>query len=84
MAFFKKLKDKLFKSSSKLEQGLDAIVEDGGEDDVSSREPSRSPAVGHLLAAALYDANAGGLSGMVPKGYLGWKHDSVNNWRHCS
>lgn len=31
MAFFSKLKDKLFKSSSKLEQGLDAIVEDGGE-----------------------------------------------------
>ena len=31
MAFFKKLKEKLFKSSSKLEEGLDAIVEDGGE-----------------------------------------------------
>ena len=31
MAFFTKLKDRLFKSSSKLEQGLDAIVEDGGE-----------------------------------------------------
>ena len=31
MAFFKKLKDKLFKSSSKLEEGLDAIVSDGGE-----------------------------------------------------
>jgi len=31
MAFFSKLKDKLFKSSSKLDQGLDAIVEDGGE-----------------------------------------------------
>ena len=30
MAFFKKLKDKLFKSSSRLEEGLDAIVEDGG------------------------------------------------------
>ena len=28
MAFFSKLKDKLFKSSSKLEQGLDAIVEE--------------------------------------------------------
>lgn len=34
MAFFSKLKDRLFKSSSKLEQGLDAIVEEGGEDDV--------------------------------------------------
>ncbi|MFT4784396.1 MAG: fused signal recognition particle receptor [Paracoccaceae bacterium] len=28
MAFFKKLKDRMFKSSSKLEQGLDAIVEE--------------------------------------------------------
>jgi fused signal recognition particle receptor len=32
MAFFSKLKNKLFKSSSRLEQGLDAIVEDGGEE----------------------------------------------------
>ncbi len=31
MAFFSKLKDRLFKSSSKLEAGLDAIVEDGAE-----------------------------------------------------
>ncbi|WP_424979683.1 signal recognition particle-docking protein FtsY [Leisingera sp. S232] len=31
MAFFSKLKERLFKSSSKLEQGLDAIVEDGAE-----------------------------------------------------
>ena len=30
MAFFKKLKDRLFKSSSKIEEGLDAIIEDGG------------------------------------------------------
>jgi fused signal recognition particle receptor len=30
MSFFKKLKDKLFKSSKKLDEGLDAIVEDGG------------------------------------------------------
>ena len=33
MAFFKKLKDRLFKSSSKLEEGLEAIVEDGGEEE---------------------------------------------------
>ncbi|MDP2580837.1 signal recognition particle-docking protein FtsY [Shimia thalassica] len=32
MAFFSKLKDRLFKSSSKLEEGLDAIIEDGGEE----------------------------------------------------
>lgn len=31
MAFFKKLKERLFRSSSKIEEGLDAIVEDGGE-----------------------------------------------------
>ena len=31
MGFFKKLKERLFKSSSKIDQGLDAIVEDGGE-----------------------------------------------------
>ncbi len=36
MAFFSKLKDRLFKSSSKLEEGLDAIVEDGGEEEASS------------------------------------------------
>ena len=28
MSFFSKLKDRMFKSSSKLEAGLDAIVED--------------------------------------------------------
>jgi len=38
MSFFNKLKNKLFKSSSKLEEGLDAIVEDGGEEEVT--EPS--------------------------------------------
>ncbi|MDQ2093523.1 signal recognition particle-docking protein FtsY [Rhodalgimonas zhirmunskyi] len=45
MAFFRKLKDKLFKSSSKLEEGLDAIVEDGGvEEEVEvSVEPAPEP-----------------------------------------
>ncbi|PRY25132.1 fused signal recognition particle receptor [Aliiruegeria haliotis] len=38
MAFLKKLKDRLFKSSSKLEEGLDAIVQEGGEAEVA--EPS--------------------------------------------
>ncbi|WP_306155006.1 signal recognition particle-docking protein FtsY [Roseovarius sp. MMSF_3281] len=33
MAFFKKLKQRLFKSSSKIEDGLDAIVEEGGEEE---------------------------------------------------
>ncbi|GAA6189258.1 signal recognition particle-docking protein FtsY [Litorivita sp. NS0012-18] len=43
MAFFSKLKDRLFKSSSKLEQGLDAIVEDGGEEEVVA--PKAAPEV---------------------------------------
>ncbi|MDG2249187.1 MAG: signal recognition particle-docking protein FtsY [Paracoccaceae bacterium] len=33
MAFFKKLKERLFKSSSKIDEGLDAIVEDGGREE---------------------------------------------------
>ncbi len=33
MSFFKKLKDRLFKSSSKLDEGLEAIVAEGGEID---------------------------------------------------
>ncbi|KPA21746.1 Signal recognition particle receptor FtsY [Shimia sp. SK013] len=44
MAFFSKLKDRLFKSSSKLEEGLDAIVEDGGaEEAVAAPEPAAAP-----------------------------------------
>jgi len=43
MAFFTKLKDRLFKSSSKIEQGLDAIVEDGGEAEVLADEPQEVP-----------------------------------------
>lgn len=38
MSFFKKLKDKLFKSSSKLDEGLNAIVAEGAEDVVSDDE----------------------------------------------
>ena len=35
MAFFKKLKSKLFKSSSKIDEGLEAIVDDGGAVDTA-------------------------------------------------
>lgn len=31
MSFFKKLKDRMFKSSSKIDEGLDAIIEEGGQ-----------------------------------------------------
>jgi fused signal recognition particle receptor len=43
MAFFSKLKEKLFKSSSKIEEGLDAIVEAGGEPDRPSDVPAPAP-----------------------------------------
>ncbi|MBO9450045.1 signal recognition particle-docking protein FtsY [Tropicibacter sp. R16_0] len=43
MAFFSKLKDRLFKSSSKLEKGLDAIVEDGGEEETLTPDPQPAP-----------------------------------------
>ena len=38
MAFFKKLRDRMFKSSSKLEAGLDAIIEEGAADDGAPSE----------------------------------------------
>ena len=33
MSFFTKLKNRLFRSSSKISEGLDAIVADGGEEE---------------------------------------------------
>ncbi|SHG97294.1 signal recognition particle-docking protein FtsY [Marivita hallyeonensis] len=39
MSFFGKLKSKLFKSSSKLDEGLDAIVQDGGEETPTPEAP---------------------------------------------
>ncbi|MFV1465224.1 MULTISPECIES: signal recognition particle-docking protein FtsY [unclassified Phaeobacter] len=43
MAFFSKLKDRLFKSSNKLEEGLDAIVEEGAA--VQQPAPEKTPEV---------------------------------------
>ncbi|MGP6088045.1 signal recognition particle-docking protein FtsY [Antarctobacter jejuensis] len=46
MSFFGKLKNKLFKSSSKLDEGLDAIVQDGGEETAPDLAPEpATPAV---------------------------------------
>lgn len=42
MSFFGKLKDRLFKSSSKLDEGLEAIVAEGGDAPVAA-EPSVAP-----------------------------------------
>ncbi|WP_420397683.1 signal recognition particle-docking protein FtsY [Nioella sp.] len=44
MSFFKKLKDRMFKSSSKLDEGLDAIIEEGAvEEEDQIEEPTPKP-----------------------------------------
>ncbi|MEL7415822.1 MAG: signal recognition particle-docking protein FtsY, partial [Pseudomonadota bacterium] len=43
MSFFGKLKDRLFKSSSKLEEGLDAIIEEAPVYDAPEQDPVRAP-----------------------------------------
>lgn len=43
MAFFSKLKERLFKSSSRLDEGLDAIVQDGGAQDPPEPGPEPRP-----------------------------------------
>ncbi|WP_299818461.1 signal recognition particle-docking protein FtsY [uncultured Jannaschia sp.] len=43
MSFFKKLKDRLTRSSSKLEEGLDAIVEEGAETEAPDPEAASGP-----------------------------------------
>lgn len=43
MALFSKLRERLFKSSSRLEEGLDAIVEEGGEETpVEAPQPEKA------------------------------------------
>lgn len=49
MAFLKKLRDRMFKSSSKLEEGLDAIIDEAAEDAVDE-------APVHVGASAVEDA----------------------------
>ena len=43
MSFFSKLKNRMFKSSSKLTEGLDAIIEDGAAQDLSAAESAVAP-----------------------------------------
>ncbi|PIE16121.1 MAG: signal recognition particle-docking protein FtsY [Rhodobacterales bacterium] len=54
MSFFKKLKNRLSKSSSKLEQGLEDIVADGGtQEQVEPPEPQTVPVSDETPAASL-------------------------------
>ena len=49
MAFFKKLKDRLFKSSSKIDEGLEAIVEDGGIEEVVTPQETAPQEIGQAI-----------------------------------
>jgi fused signal recognition particle receptor len=53
MSFFNKLKNKLFKSSSKIEEGLDAIVEEGGEEEIVEEGLDTAVAAGEALPEAV-------------------------------
>ena len=43
MAFFTQLKDRLFKSSSKIDEGLEAIVSDGGTPEAEAAGTDAAP-----------------------------------------
>ena len=62
MAFFSKLKERLFKSSSKLDEGLEAIVEDGGEPHAGGQHAidAYDPHDGVLYPSQLHPEGAGG------------------------
>jgi fused signal recognition particle receptor len=68
MSFFKKLKDRLFRSSDKIGEGLDALVGDGDQPDdaaaaaVPEPEAAREPS---LIPASPPAAEAGGRSSLL-------------------
>jgi len=62
MAFFKKLKERMFKSSSKIDEGLDAIVSDGGAEDTVTEDDAARIAAAEESAE---DAEAGSTEGFA-------------------
>ncbi len=53
MSFFKKLKTRLFKSSKRIEEGLDAIVSEGGvEEEATENAPEQTPEGAASISAA--------------------------------
>jgi fused signal recognition particle receptor len=64
MAFFKKLKERMFKSSSKIDEGLEAIVSDGGAEEavetaeqIAAQAQAKADAAARSKAAALAEAD---------------------------
>ena len=56
MAFFKKLKERLFKSSSKIDEGLEAIVSDGGEEEALGPDQAVQEAIDTSIEDAAAEA----------------------------
>lgn len=52
MSFFKKLKDRMFKSSDKIGEGLDALVEEGASDAPASSPAEQAPVAAEPAAQA--------------------------------
>ena len=67
MAFFSKLKERLFKSSSKLDEGLEAIVDEGG---AAEPEVAQTPTPDSAPAPADSET-APGAETAKPAGILG-------------
>ncbi|MBK0399071.1 signal recognition particle-docking protein FtsY [Limibaculum sp. M0105] len=60
MSFFKKMKERLFKSSSKLDEGLEALVEEGGTAEPEAPAAPQPPAPARAEAPAdTADASSG-------------------------
>jgi fused signal recognition particle receptor len=51
MSFFKKLKDRMFKSSSRLEEGLDALMEEGEATPAPTAQASKPGLLGRVMGA---------------------------------
>jgi len=66
MSFFKKMKDRLFKSSSKIDEGLAAIVDEGDEVPVEPATPTPDPSPpggGEAPRSGLLSRAVGALTG---------------------
>ncbi len=71
MSFFNKLKSRLFKSSSRLEEGLDAIVGDGGAEQTPELEaPAAGPFPGAEKSGRIGRLLTRGASGAVTRRVL--------------
>ena len=55
MSFLRKLKDRLFKSSSKIEDGLEQIVDDGGVLEPADEAAPETETAGLVQEAAIAD-----------------------------